>query len=165
MLEQHDIPDAPACPLLGLLDDRRSHFTYPHRQHRCYAGGHPKRVDVARQTSYCLAFDFAACDRFRAWTNSAAGRAAAAETAGARVTANNGASASQSGPTLVHVARESDSLGGLAGRYGLAVEDLASANDLAVDADLVPGQRLRIPISTAPSEARAMGRADPSRVG
>ena len=165
MLERYAVPDAPACPLLGLANDRRSHFTYPHPQHRCHAGGHPKGVDVARQTSYCLASDFAACERFRAWTNSAAGRAAAAESASGRVTASTAGPGSQAGPTLVHVARETDSLSGLAGRYGLAAEDLASANDLAVDAELAPGQRLRIPINTAPSETRSLGPADPSRVG
>ena len=62
-----DGPDASACPLLGLAADRRSHFTYPHPGHRCFAKKHPATTDARRQATYCLSLDFTSCDRYRAW--------------------------------------------------------------------------------------------------
>ena len=62
-----DIRDAPACPLLGLAADRRTHFTYPHPGHRCFATEHPATTDARRQATYCLSLDFTTCDRYRAW--------------------------------------------------------------------------------------------------
>jgi hypothetical protein len=67
-----DGPDAPACPLLGLAADRRSHFTYPHPGHRCFAKNHAAATDARRQSAYCLSIDFSACDRYRAWQRRAA---------------------------------------------------------------------------------------------
>ena len=62
-----DGPDTPACPLLRLAADGRSHFTYPHPGHRCFATEHPATTDVRRQATYCLSLDFTACDRYQAW--------------------------------------------------------------------------------------------------
>ena len=62
-----DIRDAPACPLLGLAADRRSHFTYPHPDHRCFATEDPATTDARRQVTYCLSPGYTACDRYRAW--------------------------------------------------------------------------------------------------
>jgi hypothetical protein len=61
---EHVVPDAPGCPLLGLAADPRSHFTYPHPGHRCFAKNLPAATDASRQATYCLSFDFAACDRY-----------------------------------------------------------------------------------------------------
>jgi hypothetical protein len=60
-----DGPDAPVCPLLGLLTDPRSHFTYPHSGHRCFAMKRPANADAGRQATYCLSPLFSACDRYR----------------------------------------------------------------------------------------------------
>jgi len=62
-----DGPDAPACPFLGLAADRRSHFTYPHPGHRCFAKQNAATTEARRQSTYCLSLGFAACDRYRAW--------------------------------------------------------------------------------------------------
>lgn len=62
-----DRPDAPACPLLGLVADRRSHFTYPHPAHRCFAKDSPATTDAGRQATYCLSLNFTACDRYGTW--------------------------------------------------------------------------------------------------
>ncbi len=62
-----DLLDAPGCPLLGLAADRRSHFTYPHPGHRCFATGRPATTDARRQATYCLSPGYTACDRYRAW--------------------------------------------------------------------------------------------------
>ena len=62
-----DLPDAPACPLLGLAVDPRTRFTYPHPGHRCHASYKLKTIDLARQSSYCLSSGFADCERFRAF--------------------------------------------------------------------------------------------------
>jgi hypothetical protein len=59
--------DAPACPLLGLAADRRSHFTYAHPAHRCFAMDHPATTDPRRQLMFCLSPDFRACERYGAW--------------------------------------------------------------------------------------------------
>ena len=58
--------DAPACPLLGLAADPRSHFTYPHPGHRCYATKSAASADASRQATFCLGPGYTACDRYRA---------------------------------------------------------------------------------------------------
>ena len=62
-----DGSDAPACPFLGLAADRRSHFTYPHPGHRCFAKQNAATTEARRQSTYCLSPNFTACDRYRAW--------------------------------------------------------------------------------------------------
>jgi hypothetical protein len=64
---EHEVPDAPGCPLLGLAADRRSHFTYPHPGHRCFAKKHAATTEARRQATYCLSLNFTACDRYQAW--------------------------------------------------------------------------------------------------
>jgi hypothetical protein len=66
-----DGPEVPACPLLGLAADPRSHFTYPHPGHRCFARKDAAPADARRQSAYCLSPDFSACDRYRAWLSHA----------------------------------------------------------------------------------------------
>jgi len=60
-----DVPDAPACPLLGLAADRRTHFMYPHPGHLCFATEHPATTDAGRQSRYCLSPGYTACDRYQ----------------------------------------------------------------------------------------------------
>ena len=63
--------DAPACPLLGLAADRRSHFTSPHPGHRCFAKKNAATTEALLQSTYCLSLAFATCDRYRAWQRQA----------------------------------------------------------------------------------------------
>jgi hypothetical protein len=63
-----DGPDAAACPLLGLAADPRSHFTYPHPDHRCFAAKGLPTADASRQAIYCLSPGFSTCDRYQAWS-------------------------------------------------------------------------------------------------
>lgn len=67
-----DFADAPACPLLGLVVDRDTRFTFPHPGHRCYGARQfptlrPKTIEPTYQASYCLSADFVACGRYRIW--------------------------------------------------------------------------------------------------
>jgi hypothetical protein len=65
-----------ACPLLGLVNDRQTHFTYPHPRHRCHVRAVPATIEPAHQGAYCLNRRFQDCDRYRAWqSENAAGRA------------------------------------------------------------------------------------------
>lgn len=93
---EFDGPDAPACPLLGLSADRRSHFMYPHPGHRCFAMENPATTDAYRQATYCLSPGYTACDRYKIRQHSVQ---AGGTTAGA-----------VAGPaTVVHVLRPGDS--------------------------------------------------------
>jgi hypothetical protein len=65
-----------ACPLLGLVNDRQTHFTYPHPRHRCHVRAAPATIEPAHQGAYCLNLRFPDCDRYQAWqSENAAGRA------------------------------------------------------------------------------------------
>jgi hypothetical protein len=61
-----DGSDDAACPLLGLDADHRTHFTYPHPDHRCFAAKRPAAADARRQSTYCLTDQFTFCDRYQA---------------------------------------------------------------------------------------------------
>jgi hypothetical protein len=65
-----DLPESPACPLLGLAADPATHFTFAQRDHRCHAKDRPKAIPAELQTGCCLAVEFASCDRYRAWLGS-----------------------------------------------------------------------------------------------
>jgi LysM repeat protein len=121
--------DAPACPFLGLVVDRRSRFTYPHPGHRCFATKHPATTDARRQVTSCLSLDFAACDRYPAQPTSDTGSVAAPG-------------------TTIHVLRAGGSLATIAARYGLTVEQIAVANGLDVNDAVADGTRLVIPLDT-----------------
>lgn len=143
-----DLPDAPACPLLGLVGDPRTRFTFPHPGHRCHAAHRPKTIDLARQSAYCLSSGFAACDRFRAHQP----RPAKSPSAPAPVP-------SVSAPSVVHVFRAGDSLARIASAYGVTVEQLVAANNLAGAGSVGDGSRLVIPLDRpawgAPTEPRS----------
>lgn len=62
-----DLPESPACPLLGLAADPATHFTFAQGDHRCHARGRPKALAPDVQASRCLTAEFASCDRYRAW--------------------------------------------------------------------------------------------------
>src|SRR5690349_15686725 len=70
-----EVPDAPACPFLGLAADRRSHFTLPHPVHLCFVENHATSADARRQSGFCLTPGFATCDRYRSWQSRQAGAA------------------------------------------------------------------------------------------
>ena len=153
--------DAPACPFLGLATDPRSHFTYPNPVHRCFTGRRPATTDAFRQAKYCLN-DYAACDRYQARHGrvpagqSQDPRPASRDTSSQTGGENPVAGAAAPG-TVIHVFREGDSLLKLATTYGLTVEQLSTANGLALDAAPVHGTRLVIPLS--PHPPGAFGRA------
>ena len=58
--------EAPICPLLGLLDDQSSRFSYSSVGHRCYADGRPRAIDLSYQGSFCLVPAYTECPRYRA---------------------------------------------------------------------------------------------------
>ena len=58
--------EAPSCPLLGLLDDQSSRFSYSSVGHRCYADGRPRAIDLSYQGSFCLVPTYTECPRYRA---------------------------------------------------------------------------------------------------
>ncbi len=61
-----ELPDPPACPLLGLVADPATHFSFPHAGHRCRATRTPSTIALPHQTRYCLAAEFERCDRYPA---------------------------------------------------------------------------------------------------
>lgn len=129
--------DPPTCPFLGLEGDSRSHYTYPHPGHRCFASGRPVNADARRQTAFCVTPSYAACDRYKAREHSpqATGRS---ETQGGTRPAPSG--------TVIHVFRAGDSLARIAAKYGLTVEQITGRNGLSPDSLIADGTRLVIPI-------------------
>ena len=148
-----DLPDASSCPLLGLADDPRTRFTFPHPGHRCHAGSRPSAVVPGWQATRCLSSGFATCDRYQDW--------AAARGGPPRLSAAAPASAT---PAVIHVARDGDSLALIAARYGLTVDQIVGANNLASPASVRDGQRLLIPLAQASHQDAGGGapRADQS---
>ena len=148
--------DAPVCPLLGLVTDRRSHFTFPNPGHRCFATGRPREADARRQTTYCLGPDYSSCDRYRA--RSEQGQAAAQRTESSREPGDAQSPVAATAPgtaaapgTVIHVFREGDALANVAKKYGVAIEDLMMANGITFNAVVPHGTRLVIPMGRAPS--------------
>ncbi len=139
-----DSPDPQACPLLGLVGDSRTHYTFPHPGHRCHAGRSPGRVDLARQSSYCLSANFVSCGLYKAReaARQRAGRTAGPSPAGAM-------------PSVIHVARAGDTLARIATAYGVTLEQLAMANGLTSSGAIHDGQRLVIPLPPPPAGGRA----------
>ena len=145
-----DGPDAPACPLLGLAADRRSHFTFPHPGHCCFATEHPATTDARRQTTYCLSPSYTACDRYQARQRpTQPGEGPDGRQASREASAQSGdtpASAAAGPGTVVHVFRAGDSLARIANTYGLTVDQIAIANGLEFNAVVADGTRLVIPL-------------------
>jgi hypothetical protein len=144
-----DGPDAPVCPLLGLAADRRSHFTYPHPGHRCFATEHPATTDARRQAAYCLSAGYAACDRYVARKRSQAGDRPQARQSSREASASPGgtpAGALIGAGTVIHVFRAGDSLTRIATVYGLTVEQIATANGFTLTDAVADGTRLVIPL-------------------
>ena len=56
--------DPIVCPYLGLVDDPRTHFSFPTAGHRCGSPRGPKVIELTHQASLCLAADYRACRRF-----------------------------------------------------------------------------------------------------
>lgn len=142
--------DTPACPLLGLATDPRSHFTYPHPAHRCFAATRPAVTDANRQAIYCLGPDFMACDRHQAWQS----RIQSVRQPGSRLPRGSSlaewataADTPAPGTTVIHVFRAGDSLARIAAAYGLTVDEIAVMNGLSPDVALPDGTRLVIPLA------------------
>ena len=147
-------PDPPACPLLGLAADPRSHFTYPHPGHRCFASGHPGTADAHRQTAYCLSPDFPKCDRFRKWLALPDTKRPPTPSQPQGRTWEQGSTRDtpkQAPPTtVIYVFREGDSLNRIAARFGLTVGEILSANAFIQNEAPTDGTRLVIPRRAAP---------------
>jgi len=90
------------------------------------------------QATRCLSSVFAICDQYRDWTAPSGGPP--------RSSAAGPASALQA---VIHVAREGDSLALIAARYGLTIEQIVAANNMASPASVRDGQRLLIPLAQA----------------
>ena len=136
---QLDGSDVPACPLLGLAADRRSHFTYPHPGHRCYATDRATPADAVRQATYCLSLDHTTCDRYLA------------RQVPARAGQEPEPRVNVSGPEVpvfrVHVFHAGESLAGIAADHGLTADQIARANGLTLNDAVADGTRLVIPLS------------------
>ena len=76
------VAESPSCPLLGLLDDQSSRFSYSSVGHRCYAAGRPRTIDLSHQGSFCLVATYPECPRYRAAAASRRPGAAAPEASG-----------------------------------------------------------------------------------
>jgi hypothetical protein len=141
-------PDTSACPFLGLDNDRRTRYTYPHPGHRCFVTGRAKTTDARRQSTYCLDPGFAACDRYQARERKA--RTAAGQ--GSRFAVDDERletpiPVSGAPATVVYVSRAGDSLERMATTYDLTAEQIAQVNGLDVNALLAEGTRLVIPLA------------------
>ena len=161
--------DAPVCPFLGLAHDRRSHFTYAHPGHRCFAKKRPTTIDPGHQRVYCLSADYLSCDRYPAGQGHAVSRGRPewrTPDGGTQARSPGDArSATPPGSTVVVVVRAGDSMAKIAAKYGLTVEQIATASGLPVDAAVVDGTRLVIPLAPR-TPARDPGvRPDPTGDG
>lgn len=52
-----------ACPLLGIDEDRASHYQFPSIAHRCYAGA-DAAITLDHQSKYCLSGAYRSCPRY-----------------------------------------------------------------------------------------------------
>ena len=142
--------DAPVCPLLGLAADRRSHFTYPHPGHRCFAKRRPTTTDARRQAAYCLSPGYTACDRYEARKREAkAGDQPQPQQSSHEPSASPGgtpADALDGAATVIHVFRDGNSLTRIATVYGLTVEQIATANGFTLTDAIAGGTRLVVPL-------------------
>jgi hypothetical protein len=152
-------PEPSACPLLGLATDRRSHFTYPHPEHRCFAEDRPAKTDAGRQASYCLGSDYTACDRYQTRQRQAQRREEGKPPHGASEVSSErpGPGGAGSPGTVIHVYRAGDSLTSLATRYGVTVGQIETANGLPANAVVADDTRLNIPLR--PPASRSPRRA------
>jgi hypothetical protein len=162
-----DWPDAPACPLLGLAGDPRTHFTFPHPGHRCHALRSPGSIDTARQSTYCLSRGFTACDRYvvvRELADRERERMPPQPAKGSPAAPEKTSTADADSPTtVIHVFRADDSLARIAAAYGLTVEQIAAVNHLAPSGAVADGQRLVIPLRG--TDAGASGQRSPHGTG
>jgi LysM repeat protein len=160
-----DEPDAAACSFLGLVDDPRSHFTYPHPAHRCFAAKRAQTTDLHRQQEFCLTTEFVACDRYLAWRNAMETdrRPRFRRPWGTRSPADVNATSPTEGapPTVIYVFRMGDSLARIATTYGLSIEQIVATNQLDPNVPVTDGARLVIPIDRPPGDIPGAQRAGP----
>jgi LysM repeat protein len=153
-----NLPDPPACPLLGLAADPRTRFTFAHPDHRCHATRRPSTTDLARQSRFCLSTSFADCERFRAFLP----RPEKPMGAAAPPRAPSAPPRAPSAPSVVHVFRAGDSLTRIASAYGVTVDQLIEANHLAGAESVVDAQRLVIPLRRSEPGVTDESRSDQS---
>jgi LysM repeat protein len=158
--------DPPVCPLLGLAADPRTHFTYAHPGHRCFAKGKANNVGPDQQVKFCLTAGFTSCSRYAAAVPRDSRVIQAPHTlAGTQATPAGSApetSTPESGTVVMYVVRDGESLARIAKIYGLTAADLARANDISVSRSLVSGTRLVIPIERH-STAKPDSTMEPAR--
>jgi LysM repeat protein len=158
-----DESDAPACFLLGIVDDRRSHFTYPHPAHRCFAAKRPQTTDLHRQQVFCLTPGFVGCDRYLAWqaatTTDRQPRSLGPRKAEPAGQVSNTPTVGETSPTVVYVFRTGDSLARIASTYGLTIEQIVATNKLDPNVPVKDGARLVIPIVRPPGDMSGAQRA------
>ncbi len=158
-----DESDATACSLLGLVDDRRSHFTYPHPAHRCFATSRPQATDLVRQQTFCLGPGYVTCDRYVASQRPVA----TADQQGSRQAGGVAAGSASATPiadtatTVIYVFRTGDSLARIAAAYGLTIEQIVATNHLDPHVAVKDGARLLIPIDRLPGDVTGAQRAGP----
>ncbi len=162
-----EIPDPPACTLLGLVDDPRSHFTYPHQAHRCFASKSAQTTDLRRQQVFCLSGEFVECDRYVGWRRAMASKSGSEAVPQTRVTPPVGAAApappahpvppvpAGSGSTVIYVFRAGDSLARIANTYGLTIDQIVVANQLDPNVAVKDGTRLVLPIDRPAADTAA----------
>jgi hypothetical protein len=136
-------PGALACPHLGLAADPRSHFIYPHPDHRCFVKDRMAATDPGRQATYCLSGSYAGCDRYVVALASLPPRH--------RPLPRTSAQKSAAIAFRVHVVRIGESLAGIAAEHGVTADQVARANGLAVTDGIAAGTRLVIPLIRASS--------------
>ncbi len=163
-----EIPDPPACTLLGLVDDPRSHFTYPHQAHRCFASKSAQTTDLRRQQVFCLSGEFVECDRYLAWRGARASKSESESVPPTRVTTPVGAATpappvpptpAGSGSTVIYVFRAGDSLARIANTYGLTIDQIVEANQLDPNVAVKDGARLVLPIDRPPTDTAVAPKA------
>lgn len=55
----------PACPYVGILDDRTTRYRLPHHRNHCYARGRPRPLDLSHQQAFCCSATYGACPEYR----------------------------------------------------------------------------------------------------
>jgi len=55
----------PWCPLLGVRDNPRTVYSFPHLDHRCHATSKLSPIDAVQQATYCLTGEYPNCLAYR----------------------------------------------------------------------------------------------------
>ena len=55
----------PWCPLLGVRDNPRTVYSFPHLDHRCHASAKLAPIDAVQQATFCLTGEYPNCVAYR----------------------------------------------------------------------------------------------------